>query len=678
MNICLKGLRTCIVCSLFFSIIFIACNEESNTSPYETSRGTVSGLRDSTVIDSLNRVALSFWSQSIDSLLAYSKQALALSTEINYTRGKIESYGLLGTAHYQMGEYRTSIHYHEQAIERATAVSDFISIAQGKCDIALSYNAIGVQDEALDHLFSAMQICEEHGLESVLAHVLNNLGMIYHYQHKVDQALTYYQRSRGVYESLGDSSKLTFILGNMAHIHLSKQEYTLAHEYYTISLSLAERFRNNKAIGNALLSLGNIYLERDNARDAMPYLLRSKDVLESIGEKTEYLRLMVNLSNGYAMLEDRQEAFRYARLGYDLALQQEQLWYIHESAEVLSRLYEEIGNHQLALDFFKTSKNALDSLNNVKNKEETVRLEEKSKFEREQREIRAEYDRQIDRRQLMLYLVSVLMVALAVIALLSLRYVRQKKQANAALEQANKSIEERSVMLQEADDFKSHLISLLAHDLRAPIASLKIVLHLFDQGHLSPDAIKKLMTASHTEIDLLSNVVDDLLLWVVGQSKYKKMEKMVLNLHSVVKDVLDLYRQRAIKKGIALRCDIAADIDVCADQEALKIILRNLVSNALKFCQAGDSTTIVARKDQESNVVTVRVVDTGVGMAEEVREQLFSLNTITLSGTDGEKGTGLGLLICQQYVSLNGGKLVVESKLGEGSTFWFNLASNCQ
>lgn len=678
MSIYWNGFRTRVAYYLFFLTITAACSGGHTSVANDDGDYAISDLRDTAAIDSLNQLAFGFWAKSIDTLLAYSKQALALSAEINYTKGKIDAYGLLGVAHYQRGEYREAIQYYEQTIDMATDISDFRKVAQLKCDVALSYNAIGAQDEALNSLFSALQICEEHGLKSTRGHVLNNLGMVYHYQKKRDQALTYYQRSRAVYESLGDSSKLTFILGNMAHIHLAKKEYTLAHEYYTISLALAEKYQNNKAIGNALQSLGNIYLETGDPHDAVPYFLRSKEVLESIGEKTEYLRLMVNLANCYSMLEDQQTAFQYARLGYDLALQQEQLWYIHESAGVLSRLYEERDDHKLALDFYKTSRNALDSLNSIQNKEETIRLEEKYKYEKEQRAILSDHEKQIDKRQHILYLVCVLVVALAVITLLLLRNIQQKRKVNGVLEQANKSIEERNLMLQETDEFKAHLISLLAHDLRSPIASVKIALHLFDQGDLSSDTIRKLMISSHTEIDVLSNVVDDLLLWVMAQSKQKRMDKKILNLFVVIQDVISLYEQQARRKGVELRHSVAIDINVCADKETLKIVLRNLLSNALKFCRAGDSTTIVAAKNEKNGKVRISVVDTGVGMTEEIKQRLFSMHSDTRPGTNGEKGTGLGLLICERYVTLNGGKLHVESEFGKGTTFWFTLPTDCE
>lgn len=240
---------------------------------------------------------------------------------------------------------------------------------------------------------------------------------------------------------------------------------------------------------------------------------------------------------------------------------------------------------------------------------------------------------------------------------------------------AKKLILERTEELRKTIVGRDKLYSVIAHDLRSPLASIKMVLNMMVLG-LSEDVIGKemyqmLQMVNHSTEDVFS-LLDNLLKWTKSQIGKLNVVYQDFRIDEVVEGVLDIFSLVSKSKNIQLVNDSIDTVTVHADVDMVKTILRNLLSNALKFSYEGSQ--IIIGSQVETDIVIVSVKDSGKGMSAEDKEKLLKTEThFSRYGTNNEEGSGLGLLLCQDFAIKNGGDLWFESEEGKGSTFFFSI-----
>ncbi len=240
---------------------------------------------------------------------------------------------------------------------------------------------------------------------------------------------------------------------------------------------------------------------------------------------------------------------------------------------------------------------------------------------------------------------------------------------------AKKLILERTEELRKTIVGRDKLYSVIAHDLRSPLASIKMVLNMMVLG-VSEDVIGKemyqmLQMVNHSTEDVFS-LLDNLLKWTKSQIGKLNVVYQDFRIDEVVEGVLDIFSLVSKSKNIQLVNDSIDTVTVHADVDMVKTILRNLLSNALKFSYEGSQ--IIIGSQVETDKVIVSVKDSGKGMSAEDKEKLLKTEThFSRYGTNNEEGSGLGLLLCQDFAIKNGGDLWFESEEGKGSTFFFSI-----
>jgi signal transduction histidine kinase len=230
--------------------------------------------------------------------------------------------------------------------------------------------------------------------------------------------------------------------------------------------------------------------------------------------------------------------------------------------------------------------------------------------------------------------------------------------------------------LEESNSQKDRLFSIIAHDLRNPIHALSSGLRMLDESVVTDhdDYRRTLMTELTTSAEGVSSLLDQLLEWSRSQRMTNAFRPDRVNLYLSVERACHGLVSMAHQKRIALLNLCERETEVYADDRMLETIVRNLISNAVKFTPEGGNVTVRSRAF--ANGVEVSVADNGVGIPESVRDTLFSIDSrYRTEGTNGEKGTGFGLDICYEFVRRHGGDLRVESTVGEGSTFYLFLPS---
>jgi two-component system sensor histidine kinase/response regulator len=241
------------------------------------------------------------------------------------------------------------------------------------------------------------------------------------------------------------------------------------------------------------------------------------------------------------------------------------------------------------------------------------------------------------------------------------------------VELRNEEIMLQKALLEESNAEKNKLMSIISHDMRAPLVNIQNYLKLLNENVIDdaerPALEKDLLAATNNTMQMLSN----LLYWTRSQMDRPMMNLVEIDLFSTLKGTLDMERTLAAKKGISLNYQIEDQITVIADGDMLQLVVRNLVSNAIKFTPSGGVINIDAQL--LANECKLTVSDNGKGIAQADQENVFRATSEPTFGTDNEKGVGLGLLLCKEFIERQGGSIGFESVLGQGSRFYIFIPS---
>lgn len=238
-------------------------------------------------------------------------------------------------------------------------------------------------------------------------------------------------------------------------------------------------------------------------------------------------------------------------------------------------------------------------------------------------------------------------------------------------------IKSKNEKLKELNDNKDKFFSIIAHDLRSPFQGLLGVSNLLitEADNLSKEEIKEFAMLLNNSLNNQFRLLEDLLSWARIQSGKMKFEPIILVALEETYNVLQMFKTNLKSKNIDTKINVGEDVTVFADKDMFYLLLRNLISNAIKFTNPGGLIEINASVEGENVVFEVK--DNGIGIEEEDLDKLFKLNShYSTEGTHNEAGTGLGLVLCKEITDRHKGKIWVESASGSGSSFMFTLPKN--
>ncbi len=301
------------------------------------------------------------------------------------------------------------------------------------------------------------------------------------------------------------------------------------------------------------------------------------------------------------------------------------------------------------------------------------------------------YDNSLEKANYSLYLFNhILAVFLILYGLLLIknentRYQEQSRDKNWQLRRSNLKIlrqkadisgkaallEEQTSQLTELNTLKNKLFSVIAHDLKAPLYALRNLFRNVQLYDLPGDEIKILVPEVINELTYTTGLMENLLQWAKSQMQAESVRPQLLDVAGIAKEVLQLLRLQAEAKNIYISSKIENPIFVYADKDMINLVLRNLLSNAIKFTPIEGSIYVEARELR--SCIEISVQDTGTGISREGLQRLMDHNYYSTRGTGGEAGTGLGLMLCKEFLSRNGGCMNIQSEPGKGSIFSFTL-----
>jgi two-component system sensor histidine kinase/response regulator len=239
----------------------------------------------------------------------------------------------------------------------------------------------------------------------------------------------------------------------------------------------------------------------------------------------------------------------------------------------------------------------------------------------------------------------------------------------------NQLITLQAEALRESNASKDKFFSILSHDLKAPVATSLLLTEMLQEEQVGEQERQEIQALFRSSLQNISRLLNNVLLWANNQSGKINFHPVPLELRTLIQEDMELLHAMAINKQISLVNDVPADFLIHADQDMMHTIVRNILTNAIKFTHKKGNVTVIAEELKANTVIPVdhvkiSILDNGIGISAALLEDLFKLDKkIMTPGTNNETGTGLGLILCKDFIEKHEGKLLVESEVGKGSCF---------
>ena len=633
------------------------------------------------------------------------KESLKIYMELGLNKGISLCFNNIGLVYKQQGNYPQALQYFKKALKTAEDSGDKKKIAMFVSNMGTVYNKQNNYHKALESFQRALKIFEGFGNKRAISICLNNIGNIYYSMEDYTKTIENYENSLEVYKEIGDNKNTSICLNNLGVIFLNKGEFSKAIYYSEQSLKIAEEFGYRTNISQSLQNLGNVYIIREDYGKAMEYYLRSLRISEEIGEKSGICISYLNIGKIYFKTNHYNKAIDYTLKSLEIANELELIDNQKEIRLQLSEIYATTKNFKKAYENYVLFKELSDSIFNEDNIKKIIGLEYQYEYEKAKQAIELEQQKKdaINTAELKhqkmvrnYFIIGFVLMILLVFVVLH-NFMQKRKSNRILLAQKNQIEEKNSELLSKNKEIRTHteelkttnkkleelnatkdkFFSIVAHDLKSPFNSILGFSNLLLENHLQYNEIER-----EKYIKIIDNsakeaykLLDNLLNWARVQTKGFIFNPKEQSLEKILIEVTKLNKNNAEMKNIKLSYSLSKDIIIYVDYAMIEIILRNLISNAIKFTHKNGEVKINAGQDNDN--VIIFVSDTGVGMTQEKVQKIFDISEKTSTvGTENEKGTGLGLILCKEFVEKHNGKIWIESEIKKGSKFIFSIPNN--
>lgn len=639
-------------------------------------------LKSNNVSDSVRLgylVRLSSLNQFLDFTKAqrYNDEALKLANSLDVPRLKEAAYSNAASLYTISGDYSSALRYDNLSLENTIALKDSIKISRDYNNVGNDYFDLGEYDDAYFYFTQSHRFANAVNDTFRMLVALHNVGRVFKELGQYGPALSHLSLSKKMSEEYGDKEGIPYAYDEIGDVLLRKNEYDSALKALNYSLALSEKLDLNILKPQTLKKIARVYIQKDDYATAFAYY----DTTYALHAKTNNRFGLAEVELGRAAAYTKQKKYEeaLARIEKSLAMAKELNARVLEIRcfNLLSSLWEMKGDYQKSLAYYKQYKQLEDSLFSQEMQGKLLR--DQIRFETEARDtqiaaLSQQQERQKNELKKQEFVRNILVVVMALSAILLITVYRsgqRRRKINMLLLQHQEEMERRSEELERLNQVKDKFFSIISHDLRSPINALSGMLDLLDRGAVKqeefPSHIRELRTRFNHTRTLLNNLLD----WTLLQMDKLNLQAAKIDLHKIVEENIQLLGPMQ-GKNIRLINEVPNPAIAFADSNTVNLVIRNLMTNAIKFTNDGGKVAVQAQDRGLEWLISVK--DNGVGIKPEVLKILFDKTApYTTRGTANEKGTGLGLILCKEFVEKNGGRIWVESEEGRGSTFWFTL-----
>ena len=574
------------------------------------------------------------------------------------------------------GDYTEALYYDLSVLEKAKETEDQLLLSKALNNIGNDHLEVRNFDEAYENFIKALSIAEHLGDDVIVAITTFNLGKVLKELEQFENALLKLNESLGLSIKIDDKEGVVYAQTEIGHLYFLKSEFDNAEIHYRKAVEKVDSLNIPDIKAELLLKHGMNQLHLGNIADAKMYFEESLIIAKEIGNP----EMQAKVLNGFATVHlgehNYLEAEKVIAESILLSAKSTKKGIEAESYRILYLIELQKKNDKKALKYYKQYRELQEIMFNDEKNVQISNLQLQHDLDKKDFEISSLKNRETVRteelqKQKMLRNVLVVLLAFSGILLFAVyRSGQRRRKINALLTKHKNEVENQKNELAELNKLKDKFFSILAHDLRSPIRSLSGVLKLLESNNLTKEETEHLIGAIGRKTEQTQRLLDNLLEWALIQ-----MDKITVNRTEIkLKQMVD-NNIRFLEETFDKHVHILNEMDeyiAYADKNMIDLVIRNLLSNAIKYSETEGSIKVAACKDE--NNITVSISDNGVGISDELKEQLLeNSKLISNNGTANEKGTGLDLKISKEFVERNGGTIWLKSEVGKGSIFSFSL-----
>ncbi len=597
-------------------------------------------------VDILNTLTFDYIFTNPQLAPKYNNEAIILANAIDYKNGESRAYNNKGII------YRNSGFYEEATLEHLKSLE-------------INNNIDNLEGKALD---------------------FSNLGMVYLDQNNFDISIKYFRRAVKIKEEVKDSIGIVFTYNDLTSAYIGLKRFDSALYYSQKALLLSKETSQFSLFAQAKFNIAKIHYLQYKIDQAAFEL--NEIVEECIANNNIYILSKVYnlLSEIKRVNRDFEAALMYANKALENAKKYSISTDINEAYIALYKSNELLGDYESAYNYLSIYNARLDSMHKMENEQKTVLLATQYEFAHEQKMLEERFFEELSFQRTILTISISLVVFILGIFLVSIWKNKKLKEANQRIEKIGKDIQIKNREIQEQKDkihlqadklmkanaAKNQIFNIISHDLKSPLENLNMLMDLSKSDTISETEFKEYIEKLGRKSETMLFTLNNLLTWSKSQMDGLYTNSAELELLSFFEAERPFYRELADPKNIDLNIDCDNSIVVNVDQDQLRIILRNLVNNAIKFTEKSGKIDIRVKENGDN--VDISVSDNGVGIKPEDIDNLLNAEQFTTTyGTDGEKGTGIGLKLCNDLIERNKGSFQILSEPGKGSTFKVSL-----
>ncbi len=674
-----KITRKCVLlCSLVFCVFYSSYGQKEKLDRLKTVITNIKSepnfkVQSPEYINKLNELAKELRFYKSDSLLLLSKQALLNSESSDYDIGKIKALMNIGMYYSDKGNQKEAIPYFKKAKSIAKNAKLIDDILDAYNSLAGEYEYTGEYALALKEYLESMEIAKKHDKIKTLSILNENIALLYASQKDYDQAIVYFNQVQKLNKKINDKVHIAKSNANIASIYVDTKNLDYAMFNINRSIAVFEEHQLWFWLAYAYGVKGNVYLKERKYDWALFWYKQSMSIHDKkIEDHRAKVEVLLGLSEANLGVGNVAESEKWALEGYKLALELNNLEGLKTHADMLYEVNKEKEKYLEALAFHELHQELSDTIAKNETKKSLVMLKTQLKHEAQKKALVLENKKALNRQKNYIYMSLAVLFVLLGITILVRKSENIQKQLNKELSVKKNGLEKQEIELRQINQAKDKLFSIIGHDLRGPIGALQGILTLFENEEIDKNEFYKLMPKLRSDIDNLSFTLNNLLSWGRTQMNGTVTTPSKISLRSLVTENVNLLSEIASKKSIILLNKIPETAFAWSDADQTSVIIRNLISNSLKFT-AENGKVVIGIRDS-NDFWEVSVTDTGIGMEQEAMDKVFDSNSnLTTYGTNNEKGTGLGLSLCKEMVENNNGSIWVESTLNKGTTFYFTV-----
>jgi two-component system NtrC family sensor kinase len=567
-------------------------------------------------------------STDADSILKYSEQAIKLAEELNILPVQPTVYK--GIGYLNSGKLASALECFMKAANYYKKDHNNKGLATVYLYMSEAYNLQENHDNEKYYLKNAIEIFRKEKDSINLASSLHNLGYTDYSMGQYDTALILFSKTSEIYQKLGYVTEYAYCLGNSGLVYSRQSEFEKAEDY----------------------------------------LLRAIDILTQQGDDYALTQYRIEYAGILQHKGEIKKAIAIATISFYYASKNNIIEFERDAAYRLAQLYQVSGKYDSAYHFQSLYISANDSIKSYKNIQKMADLRTEFEVAKKQAEVDVLQKNRVIQRIVIGGLILILLLAMGLVMLYYYNLKRSQK-LTAALDERRILLENQSTELKELNRIKDKFFSVISHDLRGPISSIGGISFMINESveNNNPAMLHEITDYIDQTVFSLTALLENLLNWAQNQQgKFPYVEENI-DTKATIQDVVKLFSTFTLLKNIRIKLKIKPKLIISGDRNSMMMIIRNLLSNALKFTPKGGTVSVSTGITPDGRAEIV-VSDNGIGIPAEKIPWLFDFReNKSTYGTEKEKGIGLGLNLIHEFVKMNKGTIEVKSTVGEGTSF---------